>query len=320
MGIVYLHFVLLPTCFRQIDSDKTLQVLQQRHERCRWRRRFTWSAEPVTAAGRVGFFRLFTDPSRGVAKSSWCQVAQFEEGKFQRVPCREKWLNSWTHSCFLRWEVVVWVRVDLALVAVSTFFRQINADKALQVLQRRNARSRWSTTSSASIESVDTAGRVEFWLLFSDPSRGLAKTSGRRLAEAAEGRWHPEGGAPKASTWRWRRHASDTFDFDAWNCSRWQSGTGGTEASQNRSRSRLGCRCDGTNGTFELFAHWSLGSSQLSWDPGSRVAKTAWCQVASLEDRKFPSVPGRENWLHEGFLVSYVYLFVSAGSCPSSDL
>ena len=66
----YLHCVLLPTCFRQIDADTTLQVLLQRHPRSRWRRRFAWSLGPVTAAGRVVFPILFSDPSSSVAKSS----------------------------------------------------------------------------------------------------------------------------------------------------------------------------------------------------------------------------------------------------------
>ena len=41
--------------------------------------------------------------------------------------------------------------------------------------------------------------------------------------------------------------------------------------------------------------------------------------MAQLEDGKFPSVPRREKWLR-GFLVFYVYLFVSVECCPSSDL
>ena len=42
----------------EIVSDKTLQVLQQRHARSRWNRRFAWSLEPVAAAGRLGSFLL----------------------------------------------------------------------------------------------------------------------------------------------------------------------------------------------------------------------------------------------------------------------
>ena len=44
--------------------------------------------------------------------------------------------------------------------------------------------------------------------------------------------------------------------------------------------------------------------------------------MAQFEEGRFPSVPRRENWLKdvEGILVFYVYLFVSVGCCPSSDL
>ena len=41
--------------------------------------------------------------------------------------------------------------------------------------------------------------------------------------------------------------------------------------------------------------------------------------MAQLEEGKFLSVPRREKWLRV-FLVFYVYLFVSVGCCPSSDL
>ena len=41
--------------------------------------------------------------------------------------------------------------------------------------------------------------------------------------------------------------------------------------------------------------------------------------MAQLEEGTFQWVPRRENWL-KGFLVFYVYLFVSVGCCPSSDL
>ena len=41
--------------------------------------------------------------------------------------------------------------------------------------------------------------------------------------------------------------------------------------------------------------------------------------MAQLEEGKFLSVPRREKWLR-GFLVFYVYLFVSVECCPSSDL
>ena len=87
---VYLHFVLVPACFRQIDSDKTLQVLQQRRPRSRWSRRFASSIEPVDTAGRVIFFLLFSDPTSSVARTAWCQVAELEVGRFLGVPCREK--------------------------------------------------------------------------------------------------------------------------------------------------------------------------------------------------------------------------------------
>ena len=85
---VTVNLELLPSShfFQQIDSDKTLQVLQWRHERSRWSRRSSASLEPVVPAGRVEFCRLFADPNRGVAKSSWCQVAELEEGSFRRVP------------------------------------------------------------------------------------------------------------------------------------------------------------------------------------------------------------------------------------------
>ena len=195
-----------------------------------------------------------------------------------------------------------------ARVAVPTCFRQMVSDKTLQVLWSSNARSR-SCRFASSIESVVPAGSIEFCGLLRDPRSSLATTSGWRMAEAAEGRWHPKGGAPKASTQIWRRQVSDTLDFDAWNCSRWQRGTGGTEASQNCSRSSsLGFWCDGANGTFELFAHWSLGSSLLSWDPGSSVAKTARCQVAQLEEGRFHRVPRREKWLRVFLFYSCAYL------------
>ena len=145
-----------------------------------------------------------------------------------------------------------------------------------QVLRHWHQRSRWRRRFASSVEPVDAAGRVGF----SRAVRRSQQQRGKKLPDGAwpklrEAFWHPEGGAPKASTRGWRRHVSDTFDFDDWNCSRWQRGTGGTEASQNCSCSRLGLRCDGANGRFELFAHWSLGSSQLSSDPGSSVAKSS---------------------------------------------
>ena len=90
--------VVVPRCFRQIVSDKTLQVLRRRHPRSRWRRRFAWGLEPVDTAGRVGFRSLFSDPSGIVAKSSWCQVAKLEEGRFHWVPRREKWLKVFVFS------------------------------------------------------------------------------------------------------------------------------------------------------------------------------------------------------------------------------
>ena len=171
-------------------------------------------------------------------------------------------------------------------------FGQIVSDKALQVLRESQEWSIWSRISSASLESIAAAGRVGFWWRVADPSSSLATSSGWRLAEAATISFssHHEKGTPKASTPSWRRQVSDTFDFDAWNCSRWQRGTGGTKATQNCSRSRLGFRCDGANGRFELFAHWSLGSSLLSLlqsDPSIGLAKTSWCQVAELEEGRF---------------------------------
>ena len=51
-----------------------------------------------------------------------------------------------------------------------------------------------------------------------------------------------------------------------------------------------------------------LGSSQLSSDPSSSVAKTAWCQVAQLEEGRFHTVPRREKWLK-------VFLFSAACIC-----
>ena len=56
-------------------------------------------------------------------------------------------------------------------------YRRIDSDKTLQVLRQWHKRSRWSTRSSASFESVVPAGRVEVLSLFGDPSRGLAKSS-----------------------------------------------------------------------------------------------------------------------------------------------
>ena len=41
--------------------------------------------------------------------------------------------------------------------------------------------------------------------------------------------------------------------------------------------------------------------------------------MAQFEEGRFPSVPRREKWLR-GFLVFYVYLFASVGSCTSQDL
>ena len=87
-----------PTSFQQIDSAKTLQVLRRRHPRSRWSTRSFASIESVTAAGRVGFWWLFSDPNRGVAKTAWCQVAQLKEGRFQIVPRREKWLKVFLFS------------------------------------------------------------------------------------------------------------------------------------------------------------------------------------------------------------------------------
>ena len=49
-----------------------------------------------------------------------------------------------------------------ALVAVSTCFRQIDADTTPQVLQRLHERSRWSRRFASSVESVIPAGGVEF--------------------------------------------------------------------------------------------------------------------------------------------------------------
>ena len=95
----YLHqLVVVPRCFRQIVSDKTRQVLQQRGPRSRWSRRFASSLEPLAAVGRVESSRLFSDPSSSVAKSSWCQVAELEEGRLQLVPRREKWLKVFLFS------------------------------------------------------------------------------------------------------------------------------------------------------------------------------------------------------------------------------
>ena len=66
--------VVVPRCFRQIVSGKTLQVLLQRHPRSRWSRRFASSLEPVVTPGRVGSSQLSSDPGSSVAKTSWCQV------------------------------------------------------------------------------------------------------------------------------------------------------------------------------------------------------------------------------------------------------
>ena len=55
MGFCIPARVAVPTSFQPIDSDKTLQVLRHRHERCRWSTRSSASVEPVAAAGRVEF-------------------------------------------------------------------------------------------------------------------------------------------------------------------------------------------------------------------------------------------------------------------------
>ena len=221
--IVYLH-IAVSTCVRQVHSDKTLQVLQLLHERSRWRRRFAWSLEPVATAGRVEFLWLFSDPSIGLAKTAWCQVAEFEEGRFLSVPRREKWLRGFLvfyvylfvsvgncSSSVWICEVVRWAQVDLdgfkmdwvpALVVVSTCFRQIVSDKTLQVLRRWHPRSRWNRRFASGLESFAGAGSVEFWGLLLHPRSSLATTSGWRLAEAAVGTWHPRQGAA-ASSWPW---------------------------------------------------------------------------------------------------------------------
>ena len=357
--IINLH----STSFRQIDSDKTLQVLQQRPREEQMEPRFAWSLEPFTAAGRVAFHVLFADPNRGVAKTAWCQVAQLEEGRFLPVPRREKWLRVFSSSTCIylslldvvRVEicidlVVVWVQVDLygfktrwigylhlslsqrvfdrlfltkhcrcfdtetkgadgaadllealsqstpagkswfltsvirsqqgpgkkfVVPSGSTWRRQISisasqremvegfscflrldifdifvlfevvriqkhcqncevvvwvgvdrdgfkmvwnvhefcprpdvfstrlilTDKRLQVLHQKHGRSRWSRRFAWSLEPVDTAGRVIFCRLQSDPSSSVAKTSWWRLAKAAGGRGDPRGGGAAACSW-----------------------------------------------------------------------------------------------------------------------
>ena len=68
-------------CFRQIVSDKTLQVLRHWHERSRGRRRFAWGLEPVAAPGRVGFLWLWAHPRSSVAKSSGWRLAEAAGGR-----------------------------------------------------------------------------------------------------------------------------------------------------------------------------------------------------------------------------------------------
>ena len=295
-------------CWQNTAGASTLTRKEQRAPQIclkHWATRRCWKSWILAAVLRSqqGRGKKFVVPSGSIWRM------QFSFGALQR-----EMVEGFLVFCFplcLCWklfeftvdEIVVWVGVDRDGVEMdyawswhlpNIFF---DSDKTLQVLWRRNARSRGRRRFAWSLEPVDTAGSVGFSQLFRDPCSSVAKSSGWRLAEAADGTGHPEGRAPKASTQSWRRHVSDTFDFDDWNCSRWQRGTGGTEAIQNCSRSRLGFRCDGANGTFELFAHWSFGSSLLSWDPGSSVAKSSWCQVAQFEEGRFQIVPRREKWL-----------------------
>ena len=272
---VTVNLELLPSShfFQQIDSDKTLQVLQPWHERSRWRRRFAWNLEPVVPAGRVGFCRLFADPNRGVAKTAWCQLAELEEGNFRRVPCFSLVFVSLIGCCpssdlyrsvKLSYELeLTWNDLDTCICrspngALDRLFQtnhcrcfknhRNGADGAADLLQ--------ALSQSPLLEELAFDEELQIpaavWQQVPDgawpklrPSVSLriAREELQRLQRQAEGAKCP---TPSTST-----PAIAADDSVA---------LAGPRRLKICCRSRLGFRCDGANGRFELFAHWSLGS------------------------------------------------------------